>query len=105
MNTVAKLQLIDDYPPLFYDLCQYAKLTHKTIHKEQTANAFGNEVHTDLWGLSPLLMIGGCKYYVSFTDDYSCYTQLAPLHSKDETLEAYRAYAAWARTQHGAHIK
>ena len=107
-NAVAGLQLIDDYPPLFCDSCQYAKLTRKTIRKERVAppaNSFGDEVHSDLWGPSPLLTIGGRKYYVSFTDNHSRYTRLALLRSKDETLEAYKAYAAWARTQHGAHIK
>jgi transposase InsO family protein len=30
---------------------------------------------------------------------------LTVLHSKDEALDAYKAYAAWAHTQHGVRIK
>jgi len=107
-NAVTGLHIIDDGSPFFCESCEYAKATRKTIRKEQTAplaSAFGEEVHTDLWGPSPLLSLGSRKYYVTFTDDHTRYTQLKLLCSKDETLEAYKTFAAWAQTQHGAHIK
>jgi len=63
------------------------------------------EVHTDLWGPSPTQSLGGRKYYIAFTDDSTCYTTLTILRSKDEALNAYKAYAAWAHTQHGVQIK
>jgi transposase InsO family protein len=108
-NAVAGLQIIDDPSPFFCDLCQYAKATRKAICKECStpqASAFGDEVHTDVWGgpTTPT-SLGGCKYYISFTDDYSCYTWLTLLRTKDKALEAYRAFAAWAKTQHSATIK
>jgi transposase InsO family protein len=108
-NAVAGLQIIDDPSPFFCDSCQYAKATRKAICKERSTpqvSAFGDEVHTDVWGgpTTPT-SLGGCKYYVSFTDDYSRYTWLTLLRTKDEALEAYRAFAAWAKTQHGATIK
>ena len=102
------IDLVDDGSPLLCDSCEYAKLTHKPIQKERTAppaNAFGVEVHTDLWGPSPVPSIGGRKYYVSFTDDYSRYTRISILRTKDETLAAYKAFAAWVKTQHGVCIK
>ena len=83
-------------------------MTHKPIHKEQLtpqATAFGNEVHTDVWGHAPVLSLRGHKYYVSFTDDYSCYTWLALLRTKDKVLKAYKTFTAWAKTQHSATIK
>ena len=107
-NAITGLHIIDDNSPFYCDSCEYAKATHKTIRKERTApqaSSFGEEVHTDLWGPSPILSLGGRKYYASFTDDYSRYTRLALLCFKDETLEAYKTFAAWAKTQHGAHIK
>ena len=102
------IDLVDDGSPLLCDSCEYAKLTRKPIQKEHTAppaNAFGVEVHTDLWGPSPVPSIGGRKYYVSFTDDYSRYTRISILRTKDETLAAYKAFAAWVKTQHGVCIK
>jgi len=40
-----------------------------------------------------------------FTNNYSCYTLLTVLRTKDETLEVYKAYAAWMYTQYGVWIK
>ena len=76
-NTVAGLHLVDDLPPFTCDSCQYAKATCKAIRKEQEAplaNSFGAKVHLDVWGPSLVQSLGGCKYYVTFTDDYSRYT-------------------------------
>jgi hypothetical protein len=78
------------------------KSTHKPIQKEHTApqaNSFSVEIHSDIWGPSPVQSIGGQNYYVTFTDDYLCYTHIELLCTKDE------AFAAWASTQHGANIK
>jgi hypothetical protein len=107
-NAIAGLQIIDNHSPFSCDSCAYAKMTRKPICKEQLtaqASAFSDEVHTDVWGPTSPLSLGGHKYYVSFTNDYSCYTWLALLHTKDEALEAYKTFVAWAKTQHGAVIK
>jgi hypothetical protein len=107
-NAVAWLQVIDNKPFFVCNSCEHAKKTHKPIKKERQsaqAQAFGDEVHTDVWGPSPTLSMGGQKYYVTFTDDYLRYTKLELLHTKDQAFDAYKSFAAWARTQHGAHIK
>jgi len=73
-NAVTGLHIIDDGSPFFCESCEYAKATRKTIQKERTAplaSAFGKEIHTDLWGPSPLLSLGRRKYYVTFTDDHT----------------------------------
>jgi transposase InsO family protein len=62
-------------------------------------------VHVDLWGLSPVSSLGGRRYNVTFTDDYSRFTHLTLLCTKDETFNAYKAFVAWAETQHGVKIK
>jgi hypothetical protein len=107
-GTVEGIQLIDDRAPLLCNLCEHAKSTHKPISKEHTtplADVFGTEVHTDLWGPLLLQSLGGRKYYIAFTDDATCHMMLMVLRSKDEALDAYKAYAAWVHTQHGMHIK
>jgi len=63
-NIVAGLQLLDDTSPFFCESCEYAKTTRKPINKERQAapaNAFGDEIHSDLWGPSPIPTIGGRK--------------------------------------------
>src|SRR6266702_3201851 len=85
-NAVTGLHIIDDGSPFFCESCEYAKATRKTIRKERMtplASAFGEEIHTDLWSPSPLLSLGKRKYYVTFTDDHTQYTQHALLCSKD----------------------
>jgi len=109
-NAVTGLHLIDPHPssPLTCDSCDYAKATRKVIRKETTtprAEAFGDEVHSDVWGPSPVNSLGGRKYYITFTDDHTRFTRLALLRTKDEALQAYKTFAAWALTQHGAKIK
>lgn len=88
--------------------CEYAKSTRKPIKRareEPRAEEFGGEVHSDLWGKSPVQTPGHKEYYVSFTDDYSRWTYLKLLATKDETFEAYKAFESWANTHHNSRIK
>ena len=49
--------------------------------------------------------MGGRLYYVTFTDDHSCYTKIAVIQYKSGTFDAYKEFAEWARTQHRVKIK
>lgn len=54
--------------------CEYAKATQNPIQKAcETPRAakFGDKIHSDIWGPSPVQTPGHKEYYVSFTDDYS----------------------------------
>jgi hypothetical protein len=65
-NAVAGLQVIDDKPSFFCNLCEHAKKTRKPIKKEcQSAQvqAFGDEVHIDVWGPLPTLSMGGQQWH------------------------------------------
>ena len=56
-QTIKGIQLIDNGSPIICDSCEYAKMTHKVILKEckaPPAKHFSDEVHTDLWGPSPI---------------------------------------------------
>jgi hypothetical protein len=71
------MQLIDDSAPIICDSCEHTKSTQKVIcqeHEETLAPSFGVEVHTDLWGPSPVASMGGQKYYITFTDDHTRFT-------------------------------
>ncbi len=98
-HSVTGLRLIDDLSPFVCDSCDWAKTTHKRIRKHHVtpqATHFGAEVHSNIWGPSVIKSINNHSYYVSFTNDYSCYSLVAFLCTKDETLKAYKSYAAWA---------
>src|SRR5580658_2869541 len=107
-GAIEGIELVDDGSTVICDACEQAKATRKDIRKEREAPLaaeFGEEVHTDLWGPSPVPSLGGRGYYVTFSDDYSRFTKLTILRSKDETLDAYKSYAAWVLTQKGIKIK
>ncbi len=107
-HSVMGLRLIDDLLPFSCDSCDWAKTTCKHISKHHTtpqATHFGVEIHSDVWGPSAVKSINNRTYYVSFTDDYSCYSLVAILRTKDEAFMAYKSYVAWAQTQHGVPIQ
>ena len=54
-----------------------------------------------MWGPSPVQTPGHKEYYVSFTDDYTRWTHLELLASKDKTFEAYKNFEMWAKVQFG----
>ena len=88
--------------------CEWAKGSRKQMSKEredERRTAVGDEIHSDLWGKAPVESINHKLYYVSFTDDYSRYTNVYFLARKDETFDAYKAYEAWLFNQHSARIK
>ena len=88
--------------------CQWAKGERKSVTKVREGErhtAVGDEIHSNLWGPAPVELINHKWYYVSFTDDFSRYTQVYFLHTKDETFDSYWVFEAWLSTQYSAKIK
>jgi len=105
---ITGIHAINDGSPIICNSYKYTKLTCKPIKSERMAplaNRFGEEIHSNVWGPSPTTSPGGCCYYVTFTDDHTCYMRIDIIKIKDQTLPSYRALAAWAQMQHGAKIK
>ena len=100
-GAVEGIELINNRALLICDSCEHGKSTCKVIQKEhQTllARAFSDKVHTDVWGPSPTLSVGKWKYYITFTDDSTCYTCIDILFTKDKAFDKYKEYVAWAHT-------
>jgi transposase InsO family protein len=88
--------------------CEWAKGTRKKIVKVregEKCTAVGEEIHSDVWGPAPVETLGRKRYYISFTDDYSRYTNVYFLQTKDEAFNFYQIYEAWLSTQYNARIK
>jgi transposase InsO family protein len=89
--------------------CVYGKATRQPVlpvREGDRATVYGAEVHSDVWGPSPVATLRGRRYYVSFTDDYSRETVLYLLGQKSGVFAAYREYEAWCKVQRGVeHIK
>jgi gag-polypeptide of LTR copia-type/Zinc knuckle len=83
--------------PVFCESCVFVKSHHESIskvHKGERATEFGGEIHSDVWGPAPVDSLGGRRYFVSFTDDYSRLTHVYLLHHKSDTFEAYKTFKA-----------
>src|SRR6266481_6855996 len=77
---------LDELSPIMScDSCVHVKMTHTPVPKEHEgdqATDIGSEIHTDVWGLSPIKTMGGRAYYISFTNDKSRYMQVHLLNRK-----------------------
>ena len=107
-GAVTGINLVDNGRTIDCESCEYAKTTRKAIRKEREdplADSFGAEIHSDVWGPSPTMSLGGRRYYITFTDDHSRFTRLTLLRTKDEALDAYKTFASWAETQHNVRVK
>jgi hypothetical protein len=51
-------------------------------------------VHTNLCGMIHLASLGGARYFISFTNDFSCFTWLYFLKQKFEALQAFKTFCA-----------
>ena len=84
------------------EACIYSRATRQPVPKLRVsaqAKQFGDEIHTDVWGPSPTATRRGRRYFVTFTDDATCFTTTYLLMAKSDAFEAYRMFEAWARTQ------
>ena len=78
--------------------CEYRKAPRKPVRKEckaPKAEKIGDEVHCNIWGLSPVQTIGGREYISTHTDGSSRYFKLYLQKLKSETFNAYKHYEAY----------
>lgn len=94
MGLIKGVELDSTSQPRFCDTCVKANTTCQLFLKktESRAKHYGERVHMDLWGPSQTASIGGCTYYMSFTDDYSQETKLHFLKAKSNVLAAFKQY-------------
>ena len=85
--------------------CYQGKQTREPIPKEVESCATEPlyRIHSDLCDVSQSSR-EGCRYYATFIDDYSRYTEVVPLKTKDETLDAFKKFVAHAENELGKRI-
>ena len=60
-------------------------------------------VHSDVWGITPVISHTHYKYFVTFIDDHSWFTSVYFLRSKLEVFDAFRL--AYVKNQLSTSIK
>ena len=64
----------------------------KFCHGRHTSTEKFQYVHSDLWGPSPVLSHGRCRYFVTFIDDYSRKVWVYFLKTKDEVFGRFKEW-------------
>jgi len=62
-------------------------------------------VHTDVWGIAPVISHEHYRYFVTFIDDFTRFTWVYFLRSKSEVFSVFKALLALVETQFSAKIK
>jgi hypothetical protein len=62
-------------------------------------------IHTDVWGVSPVISHAQYKYFVTFIDDFSRFTWIYFLRSKADVFSTFQAFVVFVENQFSAHIK
>ena len=62
-------------------------------------------VHFDLWGASPITSVIGVRYFLLFIDNYSRFTWIYLLKTKDETFPTFLKFKNTVATQFNSQIK
>lgn len=56
-------------------------------------------IHSDVWGITPVISHAHYKYFVTFIDDYSQFTWIYFLCSKSEVFSIFKTFLAYVETQ------
>ena len=62
-------------------------------------------VHTNLWGPSPVVSLGGLRYYITFIDDSSRKVWVNFLKNKSDVFETFKKWKAMVETKTGLKVK
>ena len=62
-------------------------------------------IHSDVWGIAPIVSHAHYKYFVAFIDDFSRFTWVYFLRAKGEVFSVFQLFLALLETQFSAIIK
>ena len=62
-------------------------------------------VHSDVWGIAPVIPHSHYKYFVTFIDDYSRFTWIYFLHAKSDVFSVFEVFLSYVENQFSTTIK
>ena len=79
----------------------------KQIKKDGAKRSSGllELIHTDICGPFNVRSVDGFSYFITFTDDFSCYGYIYPIREKSEALDKFKIFKAKVENQHELKIK
>jgi transposase InsO family protein len=93
---------LDKQDLVFCKDCAMGKSKRSPFPETATrARRCGEVIHTDIWGPAQTNSLGGSRYYISFTDDYSRFRVLSFMKTRAEALEHFKQFTAMVEATHG----
>ena len=86
--------------------CQFGKQHQHLFPKERNVSkGLLDVVHSDVWGPAQTATFGGCRYYVTFIDDFSRYTWIFPMRMKREVFTNFQKFKSEVEKTTGRHVR
>ncbi|CCA76258.1 hypothetical protein PIIN_10253 [Serendipita indica DSM 11827] len=81
------------------EACIKSKLAHRPFPAEASTRADkpGERTYSDLWGPCQTTSIGGARYFMTLTDDYSRRCCVIFLRDKSQAAERMKEYITWVK--------
>ena len=98
---------IDESPGNVCQGCELGKSRRHSFPKKSDyrSSKVLELIHSDVCGPLHVPSLGGSRYFVSFTDDYSRYVTVYILKTKDEVIEKFKEYLDHAENQHNSRVE
>lgn len=101
-GAIKGVKLDPDAPNTDCKVCIIACATHLPMSKPHVsvlAQSFRDVIHTDVWGPESIQTTKKACYFITFTDDVTCFTIVYLLKTKGKVLRSYKLFEAWATAQ------
>ena len=103
---VAGMNFTTNLSQINCDICAKCKIHvqpfKNSTHREEDVLGL---IHSDICGPINTESLGGAKYFVTFTDDCTRYTETTMMRHRSEVLEAFKNYKVKVEKQTGRQIK
>jgi len=88
------------------EICLQEKMTRPSFPKASNCKSQKSAlIHTDICGPMRVQSNGGSKYFITFTDDCTRWTEVRFFAHNSQALEEFKAYKIFVEKQHGMKIK
>mgnify|MGYP002776095308 FL=1 len=86
--------------------CQFGKEhRHPFLKERNVSKGLLDVVHSDVWGPAQTATFEGCRYYVTFIDDFSRYTWIFPMRMKSEVFTHFQKFKSEVEKTTGHHVR
>ena len=101
-----KYKNVSDNFKMNCEACTLGKMHRSSFQKQSQhrATQLLEIIHSDICGPMQVESIGGSKYMLTFTDDYSRYTTVYFLKNKNEVIVKFKHYVSQVENRSGHNI-